>query len=95
MDFVSSFPFTKKKHDLVWVIVDRLTKYAHFLPVRLDSMDRLIELYVSEIIQLHGIPVSIVSDCDPRYTSRFWIELQSALGTRFNFSTAFYPQTDG
>ena len=96
MDFVSGFPLTQRKHDAVWVIVDRLTKSAHFLPVRLDySMDRLEELYVSEIVRLNGIPLSIVSDRDPWFTSRFWKELQSAFGTRLNFSTAFYPQTDG
>ena len=76
--------------------MDRLTKSAHFLPVRLDySMDRLVELYVSEIVRLHGIPLSIVSDRDPRFTSRFLKELQSAFSTRLNFSTAFHPQTDG
>ena len=76
--------------------MDRLTKSAHFLPIRLDySMDRLTDLYVNEIVRLHGIPVSIVSDHDPRFTSRFWKELQSAFGTRLNFSTAFHPQTDG
>ena len=96
MDFVSGFPLTQKKHDAIWVIVDRLTKSAHFLPIRLDySMDRLEDLYVTEIVRLHGIPVSIVSDRDPRFTSRFWKELQSAFGTRLNFSTAFHPQTDG
>ena len=96
MDFVSSFPLTRRKHDAVWVIVDRLTKSAHFLPVRLDySMDHLAELYVSEIVRLNGIPLSIVSDRDPRFTSRFWKELQSAFGTRLNFSTVFHPQTDG
>ena len=90
------FSLTQKKHDLVWVIVDRLTKSAHFLLVRLNySMDRLTELYVNEIVRLHGIPLSIVSDRDPRFTSRFWKELQSTLGTRLNFSTAFHPQTDG
>ena len=90
MDFVSGFPFTQKKHDSVWVIIDRLTKSAHFLPVLLDySMDRLAELYVSEIIWLHGIPLSIASDRDPRFTSRFWKDLQSTLGTRLNFSIAF------
>ena len=74
----------------------RLTKSAHFLPVQLDySMDCLAELYVSEIVRLHGIPLSIVSDRDPRFTSRFWKELQSTFGTRLNFSTAFHPQTDG
>ena len=96
MDFVFGFPLTQKKHDSVWVIVDRLTKSAHFLPVRLDySMDCLAELYVNEIVRVHGIPISIVSDRDPRFTSRFWKELQSTLGTRLNFSTAFHPQIDG
>ena len=96
MDFVSGFPLTQRKHDAVWVIVDRLTKSAHFLPIRLDySMDRLADLYVDEIVRLHGIPVTIMSDGDPRFTSRFWKELQSAFGTRLNFSTAFHPQTDG
>ena len=76
--------------------MDRLTKSAHFLRVRLDySMDRLAELYVSGIVRLHGIPLSIVSDRNPRFTSRFWKELQSDFGTRLNFSIAFHPQTDG
>ena len=93
---MSDFPLTQRKHDSVWVIIYKLTKSTHFLPVRLDySMDRLAEMYVSEIIRLHGIPLSIVSDRDPRFTSRFWKELQSALGTRLNFSTTFHPQTDG
>ena len=96
MDFVSDFPLTQKKLDSVWVIVDRLTKSDHFLPIRLDySMDWLAELYVGEIVWLHGIPLSIVYDCNPRFTSRFWKELQSALGTQLNFSTVFHPQTDG
>ena len=76
MDFVSGFPLTQKKHDSAWVIVDKLTKSAHFLPIRLDySMDRLVELYVNEIVRLHGISISIVSDCDLWFTSRFWNEL--------------------
>ena len=96
LDFVSSFPLTQVKHDSVWVIVDRLTKSTHFLTVRLDySMNRLAELYVNEIVRLHGIPLSIVSDRDPQFTSRFWKELQSTLGTRPNFSTVFHPQADG
>ena len=73
MDFVSDFPLTRRKHDSIWVIVDRLTKSAHFLPVQFDySMDWLTELYVNEIVRLRGIPLSIVFDCDPRFTSRFW-----------------------
>ena len=78
------------------MIVDKLTKSVHFIPVQIDySMDRLAELYVDEIVQLHGVPLSTVSDRDPRFTSRFWKELQSTLGTKLKFSTAFHPQTDG
>ena len=85
-----------KKHNSVWVIVDKLTKPAHFIPVRMDySMDRLAELYVEEIVRLHGVLLSIVLDRDPRFTSRFWKELQSALGTKLKFSTTFHPQTNG
>ena len=63
MDFVSDFPLTQRKHDFVWVIIDRLTKSAHFIPVRIDySMDRLVELYVDDIVRLHGVPLSFVSD---------------------------------
>ena len=72
MDFVSSFPLTQQKHDSVWVIVDKLTKSAHFISVTMNYyMDRLAELYVKEIVRLHGLPLSIVSDRDPRFTSRF------------------------
>ena len=77
MDFVSDFPLTQSKHNSFWVIVNKLTKSANFLPVRLNySMDRLAEMYVGEIVRWHGIPLSIVSDRDPRFTSRFWKELQ-------------------
>ena len=96
MDFVSGLPLTKKKHDSVWVIVDRLTKSAHFLPVRTNySLDKLAEIYIDEIVRLHGVPISIISDRDPRFTSRFWKKLHEFLGTKLNFSTAFHPQTDG
>ena len=78
------------------MIVDRLTKSSHFIPVKIDySMDRLTEQYVDKIVELHGVPLFIMSDRDPRFTSRFWKELQLALGTRLNFSTTFHPQTDG
>ena len=96
MDFVSGFPFTQQKHDFVWVIVDKLTKSAHFIPVKMDySMDRLVELYMEEIVRLHGVPLSNVLDRDLRFTSRFLKELQSALGTKMKFNTTFHPQTDG
>ena len=96
MDFVVGLPRCRSCHDTIWVIVDRLTKSAHFLPIRnSDSLAKLAQLYVREIIILHGTPVSIVSDRDPRFTLRFWPSLQNALGTRLYFSTAFHPQTDG
>ena len=96
MDFVVGLPLTGRKHDSVWVVVDQLTKSAHFLPVRTDySLDKLAKLYIKEIVRLHGIPISIISDRDLRFTSRFWGKLQEALVTRLNFSTTFHPQTDG
>ena len=96
MDFVVGLPLTGRKHDSVWIVVDRLTKSAHFLPVRTDySLDKLAELYIKEIVRLHGIPISIISDRDLRFTLRFWRKLQEALGTRLNFSTVFHSQTDG
>ena len=96
MDFVTGLPRIQRQHDAIWVIVDRLTKSAHFLPVNVkDSLETLAQLYVNEIVRLHGVPVSIVSDRDPRFTSRFWPSLQTTLGTRLHFSTTYHPQTDG
>ncbi|KAE8736307.1 putative ATP binding protein [Hibiscus syriacus] len=96
MDFVTGLPLTPSKKDSIWVIVDRLTKSAHFIPIRVNySLDKLAKLYISEIVRLHGVPLSIISDRDPRFTSRFWKALHEAMGTRLNFSTAFHPQTDG
>ena len=72
MDCISSLPLTQMKHDVIWVIIDRLTKSAHFVPILMDySMDQLAELYVDEIVRLHGVPLSIVLDRDLRFTSRF------------------------
>ena len=96
MDFVTGLPQTQRQHDAIWVIVDRLTKSAHFLPVNVkDSLEKLTQLYVDEIVRLHGVPVSIVSNRDPRFTSRFWPGLYAALGTHLHFNTTFHPQTDG
>ena len=96
MDFVTGLPKTRKKNDAVWVIMDRLTKSAHFLSMRVNlPLTQLAELYVPEIVRLHGILVSIVSDRDTRFTSRFWRALQAAFGTILNYSIAFHPQTNG
>ena len=96
MDFVSGLPKSQQGHEMIWVIVHRLTKMAYFLPARLtDTLESLSRKYIREIIRLHGVPMSIVSDRDPRFTSQFWQSLQEALGTKLCFSTAFHPQTDG
>ena len=73
MDFMTGLPWTQRQHDALWVKVDRLTKSAHFLPVNVkDSLEKLAQLYVDEIVRLHEVLVLIVSDRDPRFTSRFW-----------------------
>ncbi|GJV44492.1 reverse transcriptase domain-containing protein [Tanacetum coccineum] len=96
MDFVTKLPRTSSGHDTIWVIMDRLTKSAHFLPMREDyKMERLARLYLNEIVARHGVPISIISDRDSRFTSRFWQSMQEALGTRLDMSTAYHPQTDG
>ncbi|GKB04999.1 putative reverse transcriptase domain-containing protein [Tanacetum coccineum] len=96
MDFVSGLPRTPNGYDTIWVIVDRLTKSAHFLPMKkTDSMEKLTQQYLKEIVCRHGVPVSIISDRDSRFASGFWRSLQNALGTKVNMSTAYHPETDG
>ena len=96
MDFVSGFPRTARGHNVVWVIVDRLTKSAHFLGMKTtDTTETLSQLYIREVVRLHGVPLSIVSNRDSRFVARFWQSLQQAMGTKLHFSTAFQPQTDG
>ncbi|GJW93853.1 putative reverse transcriptase domain-containing protein [Tanacetum coccineum] len=95
MDFVSGLPRTPSGYDTIWVIVDRLTKSAHFLPTKkTDTMEKLTKLYLKEIVFRHGVPISIISDRDSHFTSRFWRSLQKALGTNMDMSTAYHPQTD-
>ncbi|GKC32306.1 putative reverse transcriptase domain-containing protein [Tanacetum coccineum] len=96
MDFVTKLPRTSSGHDTIWVIVDWLTKSAHFLPMREDyKMEMLARLYLNGIVARHGVPVSIISDCDSRFTLRFWQSMQEALGTRLDMSAAYHPQIDG
>ncbi|GJT25733.1 putative reverse transcriptase domain-containing protein [Tanacetum coccineum] len=96
MDFVTKLPETANGYDTIWVIVDRLTKSAHFLPMREnDLMEKLIKLYMKEVVTRHGVPVSIISDRDGRFTSLFWQALHKALGTRLDMSTAYHLETDG
>ncbi|XP_058784742.1 uncharacterized protein LOC131659586 [Vicia villosa] len=96
MDFIVGLPRVFGGHDSIWVIVDRLTKSAHFLPVKTThKVSHLARLFVLEIVRLHGVPSSIVSDRDPKFTSRFWTTFHQEMGTELNLSTSNHPQTDG
>nr|GFB45973.1 putative reverse transcriptase domain-containing protein [Tanacetum cinerariifolium] len=95
MDFVSGLPRTLSRYDSIWVIVDRLTKSAHLPMKKTDSIEKLAQLYLKEIVYRHGVPVSIISDRDILFTSIFWETLQKALGTQLNLSIAYHPETDG
>ena len=95
MDFVTHFSQTSRGHDAVWVIVDRLTKSAHFLVVWIAfTLEEFCRLYVREIVWLHGVLVSIVSNRDPRFIAHFRRSFQRVMGTQLMTSTSFHPQTD-
>ena len=92
MDFVTKLPRTARGVDSIWVVVDRLTKSAHFIPIQESiSAEKLVDIYVREIVARHGVSVSGVSDRDVRFTSRFWKRFHDEMGTRLHFSTAFHP----
>nr|GFC74327.1 reverse transcriptase domain-containing protein [Tanacetum cinerariifolium] len=96
MEFVTKIPKSSQGYDSIWVIVYRLTKSAIFTPIReTDPMDKLAKIYLKEVITRHGIPVSIISDRDPRFASKFWRSIQNTLGTRLDMSIAYHPETDG
>ncbi|GKE33489.1 putative reverse transcriptase domain-containing protein [Tanacetum coccineum] len=96
MDFVTKLPKTATGQDTIWVIVDRLTKSAHFLPIREDdTLEKLMRQYLKEVVSKHGVPVLIISDRDGKFTSHFWKSLNKVLGTRLDMSTAYHPETDG
>ncbi|GJS03169.1 putative reverse transcriptase domain-containing protein [Tanacetum coccineum] len=96
MDFITKLPKTSNRHETIWVIVDRLTKSAYFIPTRETySMETLARLYIKEIVFRHGVPISIISDHDSHFTARFWKSLQNALGTQLDMSTTYHPETDG
>ena len=96
IDFVVGLPRTPKGKDSIWVVVDRLSMVAHFILIRsTNSASDLAPIYMKEIVRLHGVPHTIVSDRDAKFVSKFWESLQSALGTKVILSTTFHPQTDG
>ena len=96
MDFVVGLPKARRGFDSVLVVVDRMTKSAHFLPVKTTyGAEEYAKLYIHELVRLHGIPLSIISDHGAQFTSHFWKSFQRGLGTKVKLSTAFHPQTDG
>nr|GEX23720.1 reverse transcriptase domain-containing protein [Tanacetum cinerariifolium] len=96
MDFITKLPKSPQGFDTIWVIVDRLTKSAHFLPIREnDPLDKMARLYLNRIVARHEIPVSIICDRDGRFTSNFWRSFQKSLGIDISMSTVYHPETDG
>nr|GEW14385.1 putative reverse transcriptase domain-containing protein [Tanacetum cinerariifolium] len=96
IDFITKLPRMQGGNDTIWVVVDRLTKSAHFLPMKeTDHMEKLARLYLKEVVTRHGIPVSIICDREPRFMSNFWKSFQKAMGTRLDMSTTYHPRTDG
>ena len=96
MDFIGPLPPSENGENFLWVIIDRLTSLVHLIPIKTSTdAAELAYLYIQEVVRLHGIAKSIVSDRDPRFTSKFWAEVNRILGTRLLMSTAFHPQTDG
>nr|GEV75226.1 putative reverse transcriptase domain, ribonuclease H-like domain, aspartic peptidase domain protein [Tanacetum cinerariifolium] len=96
IDFVTKLPKTATDQDTIWLIVDRLTKSAHFLPINEDdTLEKLMRQYLKEVFSRYGVPVSIISDRDGKFTSHFWKSLNKALGTRLDMNTTYHPQTDG
>jgi len=95
MDFITNLP-PSHSFDTLLVVVDHLLKQAHFIPtIKSLNTSGLAQLFLSTIFKLHGLPSSIISDCDPVFTSLFWTELTSHLGIELKLSTAYHPQSDG
>ena len=96
MDFISGLPMTWRQHDSIMVVVDKLTKAAHFTPVKsTHKNDDISKIFMKDIFKLHGLPKAIISNKDVKFTSNFWKGLFADLGTKLNFSTAYHPQIDG
>ena len=96
MDFITKLPRTKKKHDSIMIVVDKLTKASHIILVKLThKVVNIVDVYMREIARLHGIPKTIVSDRYPKFTSKFWKGLFNGFGTNLNFSTTYHPESDG
>jgi hypothetical protein len=92
MDFIVGLPLTARKKDCIWVILDRLTKIAHFIAVHTTySVQQYAELYMDHIVRLHGIPKTIISDRGTQFVARFWEQLHECLGTKLIRSSSYHP----
>jgi transposase InsO family protein len=96
MDFIVDLPLTAHKFDSIWVIIDRLSKSTHFIPVhtRYDAQ-KYVKIYIAHVLCLHGVPKMIISDRGSQFIAHFWEQLHASLGTHLIHSLAYHPQTDG
>jgi transposase InsO family protein len=96
MDFIIDLPNTSPKHDSIWVIIDRLTKTTHFIPVHTTyTIKKYAEVYLDQILRLHGVPKTIISNRGAQFIAHFWEQLQSSLETKLIRSSVNNPQTNG
>jgi hypothetical protein len=96
MDFIVGLPLTAHKYNLIWVIVDRLTKSAHFIPMNTNyNIQKYAEIYIAHVLCLHGVPKTNASDRGSQFVARFWEQLHASPGTHLIHSSAYHPQTDG
>ena len=96
MDFITGLPKTNKQHDSIMVVADKLTKYAHFIPLKTTHKEtNVVDIYMREVARLNSIPKTIVSNKKPKFTSKFWKGLFKGLRMNLNFNTAYHPESDG
>jgi hypothetical protein len=96
MDYIVGLPMMARKFDSIWVIMDRLSKSTHFIPVNTNyKVQKYAEIYIAHVLCVHGVPKTIISDQGSQFVARFWEQLHASLGTRLIHSSAYHPKTDG